>query len=170
MYRSGSHTLYGGLARRNSIPKCCLRMKWIKLVLVNHRSFRNQFCVFYCVWEMQREWADRGEMQRECVDICRNRAMKIVLGFLFVLVLDFEISSTDARPEGSFLVSAISVPESSPAGPPIPSIPSSMADFTSGTPSITDIRVIIYLPNISTFHSPRNRNRYHEESIWLILT
>ncbi|CAI9264857.1 unnamed protein product [Lactuca saligna] len=59
--------------------------------------------------------------------------MKIFLGFLFVLVLDFEISSTDARPEASFPFSAISVPESSPAAPPIPSIPASMADFTSGT-------------------------------------
>ncbi|KAI3506089.1 hypothetical protein L1887_28445 [Cichorium endivia] len=59
--------------------------------------------------------------------------MKIFLGFLFVLVLEFEITSSEAKPKVSFIVSAISVPESSPAAPPIPSIPSSMADFTSGS-------------------------------------
>lgn len=59
--------------------------------------------------------------------------MKIFFAFLLVLVLDFEITSTDATPRSLLLVSAISVPESSPAAAPIPSIPSSMADLSSGT-------------------------------------
>lgn len=60
--------------------------------------------------------------------------MRILFGFLFLFILDFELTSTDAAmPKRLFVVSAISVPESSPAAPPIPSIPSSMADISSGT-------------------------------------
>ncbi|KAJ9546540.1 hypothetical protein OSB04_019083 [Centaurea solstitialis] len=59
--------------------------------------------------------------------------MKIFISFLLVLILDFEIISNEARPIIFLPISTISVPESSPSAAPIPSIPSSMADFSSGT-------------------------------------
>ncbi|XP_076930908.1 putative receptor-like protein kinase At1g80640 [Bidens hawaiensis] len=55
---------------------------------------------------------------------------KPFLGFLLVLVLDFEITSINAKPETISIVSAISAPESSPIASPVSS---SMADFTAGT-------------------------------------
>ncbi|XP_024985867.1 probable receptor-like protein kinase At1g80640 [Cynara cardunculus var. scolymus] len=55
--------------------------------------------------------------------------MKILVGFLFILSLNFQIIAIDARPNKLILVSAISVHESSPAVAPI----SPMANFSPGT-------------------------------------
>lgn len=55
--------------------------------------------------------------------------MKILVGFLFILILSFQIIAIDARPNKVILVSAISVHESSPAVAPIPP----MADVSPGT-------------------------------------
>ncbi|XP_076917697.1 putative receptor-like protein kinase At1g80640 [Bidens hawaiensis] len=55
---------------------------------------------------------------------------KPFLGFLLVLLLDFQTTSINAIPES---ISVVSAPESSPIGSPVSSIPSSMADFTAGT-------------------------------------
>lgn len=57
--------------------------------------------------------------------------MKIFIGFLFVFISDFKF--TNATSKSLMIMSAISVPESSPVAPPIPSIPSSVADISSGT-------------------------------------
>ncbi|KAF5759853.1 putative protein kinase RLK-Pelle-RLCK-X family [Helianthus annuus] len=51
--------------------------------------------------------------------------MKILVGFLLVLIFGFQLSSIDA----------VFAPQSSPAAAPIASIPSSMASFTAGTES-----------------------------------
>ncbi|KAL8209465.1 hypothetical protein R6Q57_006197 [Mikania cordata] len=57
--------------------------------------------------------------------------MNLFVGFLFVLILDFKISSIHATPKSILYVSTVSVPESSPASAPIPSISSSMANHQS---------------------------------------
>ncbi|PWA36466.1 Concanavalin A-like lectin/glucanase, subgroup [Artemisia annua] len=57
--------------------------------------------------------------------------MKIFIGFLFVFISDFKF--TNAASKSLIIMSAISVPESSPVAPPIPSVPSSVADISSGT-------------------------------------
>lgn len=57
--------------------------------------------------------------------------MRILVGFQLILILNFHIATIDARPNKLILRSAISVHESSPAVPPIPS----MADSSPGTPA-----------------------------------
>ncbi|KAL7596292.1 hypothetical protein Lser_V15G28135 [Lactuca serriola] len=61
--------------------------------------------------------------------------MKILVGFLFNLILNLQITTIDARPTRLILLSDISVHESSPAAAPI----SSMADLPPGTH--TDIQI-----------------------------
>lgn len=66
--------------------------------------------------------------------------MKILVGFLFNLILNLQITTIDARPTRLILLSDISVHESSPAAAPI----SSMADLPPGTLSLLSIFICMW--------------------------